>query len=99
MLAIINDGTVAVFETLLLGDFSAHYQEMSQQLRVLFSRLTETSESITVLGDNQEVSGGHRVDVTEGQRELILIDYLCGYLLSDNPVEDGHLFLYGGLCL
>ncbi len=54
---------------------------------MIICSLSETGESPAVLGDNQEVRGGHWVDVPEGKGQVVLIDDRRWDLLLHNLVK------------
>lgn len=53
-----------------------------------FHRLVEAVETISVLGDDEEVGGGLRVDVFEGDADWIFVEDINGYFFADDFFKD-----------
>ena len=87
MLAVVDNCSVAIFEAFLRGYLCSSDQEMSEELFVRISCLSKPSEPVAILGDNEEVGGGHGADVTEGQGKIVLIYHIGRNLLGDDLIE------------
>ena len=87
MFAIVDNSSISVLKALLLCDFRAHHQQMPKQHSMIICSLSETGESPAVLWDNQEVRGGHWVDVPEGKGQVVLVDDRRWDLLLYNLVK------------
>jgi len=88
VLAVVDHQSIAAAEFLLLGDLGSRHQHLAQNGLVFFLGLGDTSESVLVLGDDDDVSGCDGGDIAEGEDELILEDHCAWDLLVDEFVED-----------
>ena len=99
MHAFVDDGSIArVGHALFSCNLCAHDHEVSKECRVSVFSLADSSETVTVLGDDEEVLGGDRCDIVEGQALVVFIDDVSGDFLPDNFVEDGDFFWRSRLC-
>lgn len=93
--AFINHNTVAILINLFLfSDFSGHNHQMSKQSLMLWFSLTDSSQTVTVLRNDQEVSWSHWRNVSECQALVIFVDDSCRDFFSHNLVENGDFFCH-----
>lgn len=64
-----------------------HQQQVAQQQPIVLRGIGQHGDRL--FWDNQYVDGGLRVDVPEGQAQVILIDYISWDLPVDNLGEQG----------
>lgn len=88
MLTIINHQSVSLLQTLLLCNAGCSHHHLAQDDLVPILSAGDSSESVLVLGDDEDVGGRHGSDVAEGEDEVVLEDHLRGYFLADQFVED-----------
>ena len=85
-----HDAEPVLAQPLLLGDLPRHEEQVAEGLFVLGRRgLGEPAEPVAGLWDHQEMDGGLRGDVAEGQALGVLEDDVCRDLLGDDLVEEG----------
>lgn len=86
---IIDDNTSTVSKTqgLVLGNLTRCHHEASQNFVVLGCGLAETSQSVTIFGNDQNVCRSRGVDVFEGHDFVVFFDHRCGNLFGKNLVK------------
>ena len=90
--AIVDDDSVAVFETFLFRSFSCYNHQMAQKcLMPIFSK-NKLGEAISILRNNQEMSFGNWCHISKGHTCTIFIYDICWNLLRNDFVKDGYLF-------
>ena len=62
-------------------------------------RFANTTESVSVLWNNQEMNWGNWVDVSKSESYLIFIKNISGYLLANNSIKYGYFLGLGSLGL
>lgn len=88
MFSIIDHQSVSASESLLLGDLGSGHQHLAQNGLVLLLSLRDSSQSVLILGDDDDVGGRNGCDIAEGEDELVLEDHGAWDLLVDELVED-----------
>lgn len=89
MRTIVDNEPEAFLQILLASDLRGRHEEMAENLLVAVLGLGELREAVAHLGDQDDVHGALRRDVTEGEHGVILEDDLGRDLLGDDLVEDG----------
>jgi hypothetical protein len=92
----VDDGSVAVVESELCGEFGDHEQEVSSELGVLWGEIIEGDKRF--FGDEEDVSGRLGTDIVEGEAEIVFVDDFCGDFAIDDFLEDGHVRVLRGGC-
>ena len=96
----VDDSAVATFgKAFLSSHFGTSDHQVAQKRGVAILSLGDASESVTVLGNDEEVFGSDGCDVAESQTLVILVDDVGRDLLAHDLVEDGVFFGYGCLSL
>lgn len=86
--SVIDEHTIPVIgKALEACDFGGGEHEMAEKFLVCV--LCEGHHGDASLGDDQEMNGGLRVNVTEGQHEFVLVDHVGGDFTREDLVEDG----------
>ena len=98
VLTIVDDNTVASLETLLLGNLSRDHHAVAQKLLVFICGKDQLAKSLSVLGDDQEVSLGYRIDISESHDCVIFVNNCCWDLLGSNLIEDSNILSMCCLC-
>jgi hypothetical protein len=81
----IEHRTVAAFDCPLAGNLGCHQMTATDHLSVLRTSFLETSD--VFFGDNQHMRGSLGMDVFEGKRMLVFIDFLGGELTCDDAAK------------
>lgn len=89
ILTIVYHYSVALLEFLGSGDVGGSQEEFPENLLVFFLSFGETCEPIFVLGDDDNMDGSHRSDISEGEDVLILVYNVGWDLFVDKFVENG----------
>lgn len=75
------------FRTLFLADLPSNVQHMTENVLLVLTCCGQLHQSIALLGDDQNVRGSLRVDITKGVAELIIVDLFGIPLTRENLVE------------
>ena len=85
----IDDCAVALFsQAFLRGNFGNDSHQMTQKCGMSLLSLADSSETVAVFGNDQEVLRGNWCNISEGQALLIFEDDVSGDLFTNNFVED-----------
>lgn len=84
-----NQAETARHQAFLMGNLLSREHQMAQKFLLVLSRIAQTVEAILVLWNHQKVNRALRVDVAEGQANVILVDDVRWNLLRNQLVEEG----------
>lgn len=88
VLAIVDHQPIAQFgQPQLCGDGRCFYEQMAQHGMVCCFRILQLANGFT--GNDQHMSGGHGLNVHEGDNVFVLIDDVGGNLAGYDAFEDG----------
>ena len=93
ILSVVDDKSVTIVsEAFLFGNLCASDHQMSEELSVGLCSFAQLAKTLTILRNDQEVSFGDWVDISECQADIIFIDNCSWDLLLNNLVEKCYLF-------
>ncbi len=85
-LATIDDHSVALVETICLGNLVRHQDQVPKQLLVLFSSLRKLRNALS--WNHQDVARRLRIDVPKGHAVLVLVDRVTWNLTLEDLGEE-----------
>jgi hypothetical protein len=80
------DRSVAALYAPLASQFGRHQLAITDQLRIRFLRFFEVYN--VSLGDDEQVSGGLRIDVLENESLIIFVNFPGWHITGDNLAEE-----------
>ena len=88
--AVVDDEAVAGFvEALLFGDVAGGEEELAEELTVAFAGGADAGDD--ALRDDEDVDGGLRVDVADGEDLFVVAHDVGGDLAGGDAFEEGHV--------
>jgi hypothetical protein len=82
----VEDGAVSVFDVALAGDLGGGEMAAADDFGVFCLGFFESGEMS--FGDDEDVRGGLRVDVFEGEDVGVLVDFFGGDFAGDDAAEE-----------
>jgi len=89
---VIDHEAVPVGQTQLFGDLRGLEQQMAEKLVLVRTGLGDAGNML--LGNNQHVRRGLRIDVAEGEHEVVLVNNVGGDFARGNFLEQGLLMAW-----
>jgi hypothetical protein len=83
MLPLVHHQSIAMLQPFHFGDLGSSYQQFPQNGFMPLLSLGNASESVFVFGDDKDMGGGGRVDISKGEDEFVLEYNLAGDLLLE----------------
>jgi hypothetical protein len=81
----VEDGAVSVLDFALPGDFGGGKVAAADDFCVFCSGFLQSGEMF--LGDDENVCGGLRIDIFEGENVIVFVNFLGRNLAADDAAE------------
>ncbi len=83
--AYVNNGAVSVFDVALAGDLGGGKVALSDEFGMVCIRFLQSRKMF--FGDNENVSGGLRIDVFKGKNVIVFVDLFRGNFAAEYTAE------------
>lgn len=89
VLSFIDYQSISLTQMLLLGYLGGSYEEFAENGLVLVLCLGDTSQSVLLFGDDEDMRGRNWCNIPEGEDVIVLEHSVNRYLFLNNHIEDG----------